>query len=89
MKNELSPFGIETEKTHLYCTTTVKRRRTLAALCLVLRQHAVSDAKLVDDVALLARRYAHFLEDVPHVDLQFLDAAIARIPSDRPNDGGI
>lgn len=89
MKNEPSPFGIETEKTHLYCTTTVKRRRTLAALYLVLRQHTVSDAKLVDDVALLARRYAHFLEDVPHVDLQFLDAAIARMPSDRPNDGGI
>ena len=89
MKNEPSPFGIETEKTHLYCTTTVKRCRTLAALCLILRQHTVSDAKLVDDVALLARRYAHFLEDVPHVDLQFLDAAIARIPSDRPNDGGI
>lgn len=89
MKNEPSPFGIETGKTHLYCTTTVKRRRTLAALCLILRQHTVSDAKLVDDAALLARRYAHFLEDVPHVDLQFLDAAIARIPSDRPNDGGI
>ena len=88
-KNEPSPFGIETEKAHLCCTTPVKRRRTLAALCLILRQHTVSDAKLVDDVALLARRYAHFLEDVPHVDLQFLDAAIARIPSDRPNDGGI
>ena len=89
MKNEPSPFGIETEKSHLYCTTTVKRRRTLAALCLILRQHTVYDAKLVDDVALLARRYAHFLEDVPHVDLQFLDAAIARIPSDRTDDGGI
>ena len=88
-KNEPSPFGKETEKAHLCCTTPVKRRRTLAALCLILRQHTVSDAKLVDDVALLARRYAHFLEDVPHVDLQFLDAAIARIPSDRPNDGGI
>ena len=87
--NEPFPFGIETEKAHLCCTTPVKRRRTLAALCLILRQHTVSDAKLVDDVALLARRYAHFLEDVPHVDLQFLDAAIARIPSDRPNDGGI
>ena len=87
--NEPSPFGIETEKAHLCCTTPVKRRRTLAALCLILRQHTVSDAKRIDDVALLARRYAHFLEDVPHVDLQFLDAAIARIPSDRPNDGGI
>ena len=77
MKNEPSPFGIETEKAHLYCTTPVKRRRTLAAPCLILRQHTVADAKLVDDVALLAGRYAHFLEKVPRVDLRFLDAAIA------------
>ena len=89
MKNEPSPFGIETEKTHLYCTTTVKRRRTLAALCLILRQHTVSDAKRIDDAALFAGRHAHFFADVLHIDLQFLDAAIARIPSDRPNDGGI
>ena len=30
--NEPSPFGIETEKAHLCCTTPVKRRRTLAAI---------------------------------------------------------
>lgn len=71
------------------CTTPVKRRRTLAALCLILRQHPVSDAKLIDDVALFTRRHAHFLADVLHVDLQLLDAAIVRIPPDRPNDGGI
>ena len=75
-KNEPSPFGIETEKAHLYCTTPVKRRRTLAALCLILRQHPVSDAKLIDDVALFTGRHAHFLADVLHVDLQLLDAAI-------------
>ena len=75
-KNEPPPFGIETEKAHLYCTTPVKRRRTLAALCLILRQHPVSDAKLVDDVAFFAGRHTHFLADVLHVDLQLLDAAI-------------
>ena len=31
-KNEPSPFGKETEKAHLCCTTPVKRRRTLAAI---------------------------------------------------------
>ena len=55
----------------------------------IIRQHTVSDAKLVDDVALFTGCHAHFLADILHVDLQFLDAAIARIPSDRPNDGGI
>ena len=88
-KNEPSPFDIETEKAHLYCTTPVKRRRALAALCLVLRQHPVSDAKLIDDVALFTGRHAHFLADVLHVDLQLLNAAIVGIPPDLPNDGGI
>ena len=69
-----APKWAETSFTN---TTPVKRRRASAALCLVLRQHPVAHAKLVDDVALPAGRYAHFLEDVPHVDLQFLDAAIA------------
>ena len=87
--NEPSPFGIETEKAHLCCTTPVKRRRTLAALCLILRQHTVSDAKLIDDIALFAGRHAHFLADVLHIDLQLLDAAIVRISPDLPNDGGI
>ena len=63
----------------MYCTTPVKRCRTLAALCLILRQHTVSDAKLVDDVAFFAGRHAHFLADVLHVDLQLLDAAIVGI----------
>ena len=67
----------------------VKRRRALAALCLILRQHTVSNAKLVDDIALFAGRHTHFLADVLHVDLQLLDAAIVRISPDLPNDGGI
>ena len=54
----------------------------------ILRQHTVSDAKLVDDVALFTGRHAHFLADVLHIDLQLLDATIVRIPPDRPNDGG-
>lgn len=63
----------------MYCTTPVKRRRASAALCLVLRQHPVADAKLIDDVALFTGRHAHFLADVLHVDLQLLDAAIVGI----------
>ena len=69
--------------------TPVKRRRTLAALCLILRQHTVSGAKLIDDVALFTGRHARFLADVINIDLQLFDAAIVRIPPDRPNDGGI
>lgn len=55
----------------------------------ILRQHPVSDAKLIDDVALFAGRHAHFLADVLHIDLQLLDAAIVGIPPDRADDGGI
>ena len=35
----------------------------------ILRQHTVSDAKLIDDVVLLAGCHTHFLADVLHVDL--------------------
>ena len=35
------------------------------------------DQRAQDRPPLPAGRYAHFLEDVPHVDLQFLNAAIA------------
>ena len=35
----------------------------------ILRQHTVSNAKLIDDVALFAGRHAHFLADILHVDL--------------------
>ena len=35
----------------------------------ILRQHTVSNAKLIDDVAFFAGRHAHFLADILHVDL--------------------
>lgn len=55
----------------------------------IFRQHTVSDAKLVDDVALFAGCHAHFLVDVLHVDLQLLDAAIVRISPDGTDDRSI
>ena len=32
-------------------------------------QHAIADAKLIDDIALFTGGYAHFLSDILHVDL--------------------
>ena len=55
----------------------------------ILCQHTVSDAKLIDDIALFAGRYAHFLADVLHVDLQLLDAAVVRISPDGTDDRSI
>ena len=55
----------------------------------ILCQHTVSDAKLIDDIALFAGRHAHFLADVLHVDLQLLDAAVVRIPPDSMDDRSI
>lgn len=60
-----------------------------AELQTIFRQHTVSDAKLVDDVALFAGCHAHFLADVLHVDLQLLDAAIVRISPDGTDDRSI
>ncbi len=36
---------------------------------LAIIQHAIADAKLIDDIALFTRCYAHFLSDILHVDL--------------------
>ena len=56
---------------------------------LTIIQHAIADAKLIDDIALFAGGYAHFLSDILHVDLQLLDASIIRISPDCADDGGI
>lgn len=36
---------------------------------LAIIQHAIADAKLIDDIAFFTRCYAHFLSDILHVDL--------------------
>ena len=62
-----------------------KQKYILFILC----QHTVSDAKLIDDIALFAGRHAHFLADVLHVDLQLLDATMVRISPDGTDDRSI
>ena len=36
---------------------------------LAIIQHTIADTKLIDDIALFTRCYAHFLSDILHVDL--------------------
>ena len=51
-------------------------RNTSKNYSIVIFLHTISDTKLVNDIALFAWCYAHFLSYVFHVDLQLFYASI-------------
>ena len=52
-------------------------------------QHPVANAQLIDDVLTFPGAATQFFADVGHVDLELFDAAVIHIAPDGTNDGGI